>query len=63
MKTLIAAALLLIGATSMALAQSQPNFGPNGPSRSDCFGEPYSGAAASRCTGHHAWHHHYYRYR
>jgi hypothetical protein len=64
MKTTIAALLLLIGATSIAMAQSQPNFGPNGPGRSDCFGEPYSGAVASRCAGAHAWHHHhYYRYR
>jgi hypothetical protein len=42
---------LLIGATSIAAAQSQRNFGPNGPSRYNCFGEPYSGAVASRCGG------------
>jgi hypothetical protein len=63
MKPTIAALLLLISATSIAMAQSQPNFGPNGPSRSDCFGEPYSGSAAGRCGGHHYGHHHYYRYR
>jgi hypothetical protein len=57
------AAVLLMGATSIAMAQSQPNFGPNGPSRSDCFGEPYSGSVAGRCGGHHNWHHHYYRVR
>ena len=60
---MIIAGLLLIGATTAAVAQSQPNFGPNGPSRSDCFGEPYSGAVASRCGFHHGWHHHYAHYR
>lgn len=63
MKTTIAALALLIGATTMAMAQSQPNFGPNGPSRSNCFGEPYSGAMASRCGSHHYGHHYEYRYR
>lgn len=63
MKATLAALVLLVGATSIALAQSQPNFGPNGPSRSDCFGEPYSGAVASRRGGHHGWHHHHYQYR
>jgi hypothetical protein len=63
---IILALVLLAGATSIASAQSQRNFGPNGPSRSDCFGEPYSGAVASRCPGEHGyWHHarsyhHYY---
>jgi hypothetical protein len=37
---LIVALVLLVGATSIASAQSQRNFGPNGPSRSDCYGEP-----------------------
>jgi hypothetical protein len=48
---IIVALVLLVGATSTASAQSQRNFGPNGPSRSDCYGEPYSGAVASRCPG------------
>jgi len=48
---IIVALALLIGTTSIAAAQSQRNFGPNGPSRSDCYGEPYSGAVASRCPG------------
>jgi hypothetical protein len=48
---IIVALVLLVGATSIASAQSQRNFGPNGPSRSDCYGEPYSGAVASRCPG------------
>jgi hypothetical protein len=43
------ALVLLLTATSMTLAQSQRNYGPNGPSRSNCFGGPYSGAVASRC--------------
>jgi hypothetical protein len=54
---------LLLSATSITWAQSQRNFGPNGPSRSNCYGEPYSGAAASRCPGQggywHSWHHRY----
>jgi hypothetical protein len=62
-KRLIVALALLLSATSITLAQSQRNYGPNGPSRSDCYGEPYSGAVASRCPGgggyrHHS-HHHY----
>jgi hypothetical protein len=64
MKAVIAALVLLVGTASIALAQSQPNFGPSGPGRSDCFGEPYSGSVAGRCGGyHHFSHHHYYRYR
>ncbi len=65
MSKIALALALLLGATSAGLAQSQPNFGPNGPARSDCFGEPYSGAVASRCVGgywhHHRYHHRYYR--
>jgi hypothetical protein len=61
-KRLIVALALLLSATSITLAQSQRNYGPNGPSRSDCYGEPYSGAVASRCPGggyrHHS-HRHY----
>ncbi len=48
---IIVALVLLVGATSIASAQSQRNFGPNGPSRSDCYGEPYSGAVASYYRG------------
>ena len=50
-KKLLVALALLLSATSMSLAQSQRNYGPNGPSRYNCFGEPYSGSAASRCPG------------
>ena len=61
---IIVALALLFGATSISLAQSQRNYGPNGPSRFDCFGEPFSGAAGSRCPGsngyyRHHWRHHY----
>jgi hypothetical protein len=51
-KFIIALALLL-SASSMTLAQSQRNYGPNGPARGDCYGAPYSGAVASRCPGGH----------
>jgi hypothetical protein len=61
---IILALALVLGTTSIALAQSQRNFGPGGPSRFDCFGEPYSGTVASRCPGEggygyyrHHWHH------
>jgi hypothetical protein len=64
---LIVALALLLSATSISLAQSQRNFGPNGPSRFDCFGEPYSGSVASHCPGEGGygyWHHwrHWHRY-
>ena len=42
-KTLVAAAALLLGATTFAFAQSQPNFGPNAPAQGDSFGKPPSG--------------------
>jgi hypothetical protein len=50
-KKLIVALVLLLSATSIGLAQSQRNYGPNGPSGFNCFGEPYSGTVASRCPG------------
>jgi hypothetical protein len=52
-KKLIVALALLLSASSMTLAQSQRNYGPNGPAKGDCYGSPYSGAAASRCPGGH----------
>ncbi len=58
MTKIITALVLLLSATSVTLAQSQPNYGPNGPSRGDCYGAPYSGTVAARCNGHH-WHHRY----
>jgi len=50
-KTFIVVTLTLVGATSIAAAQSQRNFGPNGPSSYGCYGEIYTGTAASRCRG------------
>lgn len=50
---IIVALALLLGATSMTFAQSQPNYGPNGPAKADCFGSPFSGTAGARCSGHH----------
>ena len=47
------AVVLLLTATSVTLAQSQRNWGPNGPSRANCYGSPYSGSVASRCPGGH----------
>jgi hypothetical protein len=62
-KKIVVAVALLLSATSLTWAQSQRNFGPNGPSRSDCYGEPYSGSAGSRCPGEggywRSWHHRY----
>jgi hypothetical protein len=49
MKELAVALALLLSATSVTVAQSQRNYGPNGPARGDCFGAPYSGTIAARC--------------
>jgi hypothetical protein len=37
----------LLGTATTAFAQSQRNYGPNGPATGDTFGEPYSGTAAA----------------
>jgi len=50
-KTITVALALLAGASSAALAQSQRNFGSNGPSSYGCYGEAYTGTAASNCPG------------
>jgi hypothetical protein len=62
MTKIIVAVVLVLSATSLSLAQSQRNYGANGPSRSDCFGQPYGGAAADKCPGENGsgsryWHH------
>ncbi len=44
LKTAFSALALLLGATTITLAQSMPNFGPNAPATGDSFGKPYSGA-------------------
>jgi hypothetical protein len=57
----------LLGTATTAFAQSQRNYGPDGPATGDTFGEPYSGTAAARrgddlpYTGRSyylSWHHH-----
>ena len=42
-KTLAAASAILISATTIAFAQSMPNYGPNAPATGDSFGKPPSG--------------------
>lgn len=71
----LALALGLALAATPALAQSQPNFGPNAPSGGDSFGKPPSGrthpmsgarAYAYRAHSYHALHwrrHHHHHYR
>jgi hypothetical protein len=43
-KTILSALALLLSATTISLAQSLPNYGPNAPATGDSFGKPYSGA-------------------
>lgn len=43
MKILLTAFALLAGATTISLAQSMPNYGPNAPATGDSFGKPPSG--------------------
>jgi hypothetical protein len=66
-KQLIVAAAVFVSATAAASAQSQRNYGPNGPATGDTFGEPYSGTAAARrgdwlpytAYPYRHWHHHH----
>ena len=50
-KTITLALALLVGATAIAAAQSQRNYGPNGPSSYGCYGSSSTGTAASSCPG------------
>jgi hypothetical protein len=43
-----ATTLLMAGATTRVLAQSQPNYGPARNGGGDTYGEPYSGSAGAR---------------
>ena len=43
LKTLVSAFAVLLTATTVSLAQSQPNYGPNAPATGDSFGKPPSG--------------------
>lgn len=63
MTRIILAVLVILSATSFALAQSQRNWGPNGPGRSDCFGSPYGGAVVDRCPGDNGAGRHWYHRR
>ena len=70
-RKLTLALMALLSATAISFAQSQRNYGPNGPATGDTFGEPYSGSAAARrgdwlpsSAYHHQGHHgHRYWYR
>jgi hypothetical protein len=62
-KRLLVAAALLLSATTLVMAQAQPNC-PGGAARGDCYGQPYSGAAGARCRCAHfgAYHHHHHHH-
>jgi hypothetical protein len=58
LKTLLAAGAVLLAATTLSLAQSQPNFGANAPATGDSYGKPpLSGRAAYNARAHHARRH------
>jgi hypothetical protein len=50
-KIITIAFALLVGTTATAAAQSQRNYGPNGPSAYGCYGQAFTGTVASRCPG------------
>jgi hypothetical protein len=50
-KTIMLAFALFVGTTAIATAQSQRNYGANGPSSYGCYGSFSTGTAASRCPG------------
>lgn len=43
LKTALLGFAALVAATTISLAQSQPNFGPNAPANADSFGQPPTG--------------------
>jgi hypothetical protein len=43
LKTIVVALSLILSATTILLAQSLPNYGPNAPATGDSFGKPPSG--------------------
>jgi len=59
LKIVIDAFTMLLGATTVSLAQSMPNYGPNAPATGDSFGQPPSGTHAPR-SGYRAY---AYQYR
>ena len=50
-KTITLAFALLVGATAIAAAQSQRNYGANGSPSYGCYGSFSTGTVASRCPG------------
>lgn len=67
LKTALGAAAVLLSATTVSLAQSMPNYGPNAPSSGDSFGKPPSGTRPPGVTrnGYRAYAYqrrHYHRY-
>jgi len=42
-KVFILASAVFVGATTVSLAQSMPNYGPNPPPGADTFGQPPTG--------------------
>lgn len=48
LKSLVTAFAVLLSATTMSFAQSQPNCGAAGPGAGDTYGKPFSGTLASR---------------
>lgn len=66
MKMFLSALAVLLSATTISLAQSLPNYGPNGPASGDSFGKPPSGTNPpgvvryphSGYYYHRRWHHH-----
>jgi len=48
LKTVIASIAFLLSATTVSLAQSLPNYGPNAPPTGDSFGQPPSGTYPPR---------------
>jgi hypothetical protein len=50
-KTIMLAFALFVGTTAIAAAQSQRNYGANGPSSYGCYGSFYTGTVASSCPG------------
>ncbi|HKS84310.1 MAG TPA: hypothetical protein VJR71_02420 [Pseudolabrys sp.] len=68
-KSFLMAAAVVLAATSVSLAQSLPNYGPNAPANADSFGQPPSGTKPPGVPryGHRAYayrpyahHHHWY---
>jgi hypothetical protein len=43
LKTLVAASVIVLSATTVSFAQSLPNYGPNAPATGDSLGKPPSG--------------------